>query len=110
MESVSGEPLIVRVFGTIRYVQIGDWKRTGVPEDETHIAVVGSQVVTKHLKDQQLQSAQSLADAYRELALLSMLRGHPNVVSLLGVNLDRPCLPVIVMEFCAGSSIQSIFF
>jgi len=44
-----------------------------------------------------------------EMILMIELPPHPNVVHLFGVSLDGP-QPVIVMEYCAGGSLDTVLF
>jgi hypothetical protein len=44
-----------------------------------------------------------------EIKLMVELPPHPNVVQVFGVSLDGP-QPVIVMEYCAGGSLDTLLF
>jgi predicted Ser/Thr protein kinase len=51
----------------------------------------------------------NLEDFVREIRLMSELPPHPNVVHLFGVSLDGP-QPIIVLEYCAGGSLDKLLF
>jgi predicted Ser/Thr protein kinase len=45
-----------------------------------------------------------------EIRLMVELPSHPNVVRLFGVSLEQQQLPVIVMEYCEGGSLDKLLF
>jgi serine/threonine protein kinase len=51
----------------------------------------------------------NLEDFMREIRLMIELPSHPNVVHLFGVSLDGP-QPIIVLEYCAGGSLDKLLF
>jgi len=51
----------------------------------------------------------NVEDFMREMQLMIELPPHPNVVQLLGASLDGP-QPVIILEFCAGGSLERLLF
>jgi len=52
---------------------------------------------------------EGLEDFVREIRVMVELPSHPNVVQLLGVSLDGP-QPIIVLEYCAGGSLDKLLF
>jgi serine/threonine protein kinase len=51
----------------------------------------------------------NLEEFMREIRLMIELPAHPNVVQLFGVSLDGP-QPIIVLEYCAGGSLDKLLF
>jgi serine/threonine protein kinase len=51
----------------------------------------------------------NLEDFMREIRLMIELPPHPNVVHLFGVSLDGQ-QPIIVLEYCAGGSLDKLLF
>jgi len=51
----------------------------------------------------------SVEDFVSEIKIMVELPPHPNVVQLYGVSLDGP-QPVIIMEYCAGGSLDDLLF
>jgi predicted Ser/Thr protein kinase len=51
----------------------------------------------------------NVEDFVSEIKIMVELPPHPNVVQLYGVSLDGP-QPVIIMEYCAGGSLDKLLF
>jgi hypothetical protein len=51
----------------------------------------------------------NVEDFMREIRLMIELPPHPNVVQWFGVSLDGP-QPIIVLEYCAGGSLDQLLF
>jgi len=50
-----------------------------------------------------------MEDFIQEIRLMMNLPPHPNVVHVFGVSLDGP-QPIIIMEYCAGGSLDKLLF
>jgi serine/threonine protein kinase len=55
------------------------------------------------------KNKEKLDEFMNEVKLMIELPPHPNVVQVFGVSLDGP-QPVIVMEYCAGGSLDTLLF
>jgi serine/threonine protein kinase len=55
------------------------------------------------------KNKENLDEFINEMKLMIELPPHPNVVQVFGVSLDGP-QPVIVMEYCAGGSLDTLLF
>ena len=64
----------------------------------------GAKYAVKVMEKLQIRDAESIEDIDREVQLLKLVAGHPNLISLLGAYEDHEYV-YLVMELCEGGDL-----